>query len=81
MLLDEPTAALGVAETARVEATIKSLKARNLAIFIISHRLDQVLAAGNLLFTGTPAGVGPLGRCDICRVDAEGVGSVATTIC
>ena len=42
VLLDEPTAALGVAETARVEATIQALKARNLAILIISHSLDQV---------------------------------------
>jgi simple sugar transport system ATP-binding protein len=42
VLLDEPTAALGVAETARVEATIEALKARNLAILIVSHSLDQV---------------------------------------
>ena len=42
VLLDEPTAALGVAETVRVEATIQALKARNLAILIISHSLDQV---------------------------------------
>ncbi|MBG1233919.1 ATP-binding cassette domain-containing protein [Aestuariivirga litoralis] len=42
VLLDEPTAALGVAETARVESTIQALKARNLAILIISHSLDQV---------------------------------------
>lgn len=42
VLLDEPTAALGVAETARVEATIEALRARNLAILIISHSLDQV---------------------------------------
>ncbi len=42
VLLDEPTAALGVAETARVEATIEALKARKLAILIISHSLDQV---------------------------------------
>ncbi len=42
VLLDEPTAALGVAETARVEATVSALKARNLAILIISHSLDQV---------------------------------------
>lgn len=34
ILLDEPTAALGVAETARVETIIKSLKERNIAIFI-----------------------------------------------
>ncbi len=42
VLMDEPTAALGVAETARVEAIIKGLRARNLAILIISHSLDQV---------------------------------------
>lgn len=41
VLLDEPTAALGVAETARVEALIEQLKAKDLAILIISHSLDQ----------------------------------------
>ncbi len=43
ILLDEPTAALGVAETARVEDLIASLRQRNLAILMISHSLDQVL--------------------------------------
>ena len=42
VLLDEPTAALGVAETAKVENLILSLKARQIAILIISHSLDQV---------------------------------------
>jgi len=42
ILLDEPTAALGVAETARVEELVLSLKQRNLAILLISHSLDQV---------------------------------------
>jgi ABC-type sugar transport system ATPase subunit len=42
VLMDEPTAALGVAETAKVEAIILGLKARNLPILIISHSLDQV---------------------------------------
>lgn len=42
VLMDEPTAALGVAETAKVEKIIQSLKARNLPILIISHSLDQV---------------------------------------
>ncbi len=42
ILLDEPTAALGVAETAKVEKTIRSLKDKNLAVLIISHSLDQV---------------------------------------
>jgi len=42
ILLDEPTAALGVAETAKVEGTIASLKSRDIGVLIISHSLDQV---------------------------------------
>ena len=42
VLMDEPTAALGVAETAKVEKIIEALKARNVPILIISHSLDQV---------------------------------------
>ncbi|THF56412.1 ATP-binding cassette domain-containing protein [Ollibium composti] len=42
ILLDEPTAALGVAETAKVEEIVLSLKSRNIGVLIISHSLDQV---------------------------------------
>lgn len=42
ILLDEPTAALGVAETAKVEKIVAGLRERNIAILIISHSLDQV---------------------------------------
>lgn len=42
ILMDEPTAALGVAETQAVEAVIRELKARGFSILIISHNLDQV---------------------------------------
>jgi len=42
ILLDEPTAALGVAETSKVEEIISTLKRRNIGILIISHSLDQV---------------------------------------
>jgi ABC-type sugar transport system ATPase subunit len=42
VLMDEPTAALGVAETAKVENIIEALKARNVPILIVSHSLDQV---------------------------------------
>lgn len=38
------------------------------------------LAPGDLIFTGTPAGVGPLARGDVCRVEIDRVGSVTTTI-
>jgi simple sugar transport system ATP-binding protein len=42
ILLDEPTAALGVAETAKVEEIVETLKTRNIGVLIISHSLDQV---------------------------------------
>lgn len=42
VLLDEPTAALGVAETAKVEKTVAALRSRDIGVLIISHSLDQV---------------------------------------
>jgi simple sugar transport system ATP-binding protein len=42
VLMDEPTAALGVQETARVEDIIQRMRARGRAILIVSHSLDQV---------------------------------------
>jgi ABC-type sugar transport system ATPase subunit len=42
IILDEPTAALGVAETARVEGIIKGLKERGVPLIIVSHNLRQV---------------------------------------
>jgi len=42
IFLDEPTAALGVQETARVEEIIRGLKARGVPLIIISHNLRQV---------------------------------------
>jgi ABC-type sugar transport system ATPase subunit len=42
VLMDEPTAALGVTETSKVEDIITGLKSRDLAILMVSHSLDQV---------------------------------------
>lgn len=42
IILDEPTAALGVAETARVEQIIQGLKKQGIPLIIISHNLRQV---------------------------------------
>ena len=43
VIMDEPTAALGVRETAKVEDLIKRMKDQGLAILLISHNFDQVL--------------------------------------
>jgi ABC-type sugar transport system ATPase subunit len=42
VVMDEPTAALGVAETRRVEDLIFRVRDRGRAILIVSHSLDQV---------------------------------------
>ncbi|MGI9155043.1 MAG: ATP-binding cassette domain-containing protein [Marmoricola sp.] len=43
VILDEPTAALGVQETTRVEQLIRSLRERGMTILLISHNFEQVL--------------------------------------
>jgi ABC-type sugar transport system ATPase subunit len=42
ILMDEPTAALGVAETKAVEEVIFKLKRQGMTILVISHNLDQI---------------------------------------
>jgi ABC-type sugar transport system ATPase subunit len=42
ILMDEPTAALGVAETRAVEDVIFELKRQGMSVLIISHNLDQI---------------------------------------
>jgi ABC-type sugar transport system ATPase subunit len=42
VILDEPTAALGVAESAHVNEVIRSLRQRGLGVVLVSHRLDQI---------------------------------------
>lgn len=42
IVMDEPTAALGVAETRAVEEVILSLRKRGLSVLVISHNLDQI---------------------------------------
>lgn len=47
-------------------------------ISIISHSIE--LRPGDLIMTGTPAGVGPLVDGDVCRVEIAGLGSIETPI-
>jgi fructose transport system ATP-binding protein len=42
IIMDEPTAALGVAETAQVENIIRTLKANGEPLILISHNMRQV---------------------------------------
>jgi ABC-type sugar transport system ATPase subunit len=60
VLMDEPTAALGVAETAKVESLIMRLRERGAAVLIVSHNMDQVFRLADrvaVLRRGTQVGV------------------------
>ena len=60
VLLDEPTAALGVPQTAQVLALIKRLRERGLGVVVISHNLADVFEVADRIFVlrlGRPAGI------------------------
>jgi D-xylose transport system ATP-binding protein len=60
VMLDEPTAALGVAQTAEVLALIERLKERGYGVLVISHNLADVFEVADrivVLRLGRNAGV------------------------
>jgi D-xylose transport system ATP-binding protein len=60
VLLDEPTAALGVAQTAEVLNLIRRLREQGLAVVVISHNLADVFAVADVivvLWLGRQVGV------------------------
>jgi len=50
IILDEPTAALGVAQVAQVRRIISELRGRNSAVLLISHNLDDVFATADRIY-------------------------------
>jgi D-xylose transport system ATP-binding protein len=50
VLLDEPTAALGVQQTAQVLQLVKRLRERNLGVVVISHNLADVFEVADRIF-------------------------------
>ncbi|MCU1452325.1 MAG: D-xylose transport ATP-binding protein XylG [Acidimicrobiales bacterium] len=68
LVLDEPTASLGVNETLIVERVLRELRSAGAAILLVSHRLDQVfgladriavLRDGRILTVASPLEVHP----------------------
>ena len=62
VILDEPTAALGVSQTQMVLDLIARLAEENIAVLVISHNLNDVMAVADriaVLYLGTLAAVGP----------------------
>ena len=67
VILDEPTAALGVSQTAQVLELIKTLKSHGLGVLVISHNLSDVFAVADRLATmylGTLVDSGPIANYD-----------------
>jgi fructose transport system ATP-binding protein len=66
IIMDEPTAALGVQETSRVEKIIRSLKEEGRSLILVSHSLRQVFALADRIWVlrrGMLAGVVSKGEC------------------
>ncbi|MGN6301666.1 MAG: ATP-binding cassette domain-containing protein [Angustibacter sp.] len=67
VIMDEPTAALGVAQTAVVLDLIRRLAGRGVAVIVISHNMNDVFDVADriaVLHLGRLVGVRPVGELD-----------------
>jgi ABC-type sugar transport system ATPase subunit len=67
VIMDEPTAALGVSQTALVLDLIKRLASRGIAVLVISHNLTDVFKVADrlaVLYLGRMVSVGPVSDYD-----------------
>ncbi|HVW81430.1 MAG TPA: ATP-binding cassette domain-containing protein [Mycobacteriales bacterium] len=70
VIMDEPTAALGVSQTAMVLNLVKTLSERGVAVLIISHNLVDVFNVADqiaVLYLGHVAGTYPTSELDTQR--------------
>jgi D-xylose transport system ATP-binding protein len=77
VILDEPTAALGVTQTRVVLDLIKRLKSQDIAVIVISHNLNDVQSVADriaVLRLGRLVAVGPASQ-----YDAESIVDLMTT--
>jgi D-xylose transport system permease protein len=69
--LDEPTAALGVAQTGMVLSLIKRLASQGVAVMVVSHNLNDVFAVADrivILHLGRMVAQGPVSEFDPASV-------------
>jgi ABC-type sugar transport system ATPase subunit len=67
VIMDEPTAALGVSQTAQVLNLIKTLAARGIAVLVISHNLNDVFQVADraaVMYLGSLVSAGPIANYD-----------------
>jgi ABC-type sugar transport system ATPase subunit len=68
VIMDEPTAALGVSQTAMVLQLIRTLADRGLAVLVVSHNLNDVFAVADrivVLHLGSLVAAGPASEFDV----------------
>ena len=71
VILDEPTAALGVTQTKVVLDLIESLSGRGIAVLVISHNLTDVMNSADriaVLYLGRMAAVYPVEQLDTASI-------------
>jgi ABC-type sugar transport system ATPase subunit len=67
VIMDEPTAALGVAQTGMVLELIKTLAGRGIAVILVSHNLNDVFEVADriaILYLGRAVAEGPASEFD-----------------
>ena len=67
VILDEPTAALGVAQTRTVLSLIKRLTSQGVAVLVVSHNLNDVFQVADrivILYLGRMVAQGPVSQFD-----------------
>jgi fumarylpyruvate hydrolase len=77
--LPDATLRCSVNGATRQEARLKDMIWTPAAIIAALSRMVS-LSPGDLIFTGTPAGVGPLSRGDTCKVEIDGLQSATVII-
>ena len=68
VIMDEPTAALGVTQTAQVLGLIKTLASRGIAVLVISHNINDVFQVADriaVMYLGTLVSSGPISNYDM----------------
>jgi D-xylose transport system ATP-binding protein len=74
LIMDEPTAALGPAETAQVRELVSQLKAEGIAIFLISHDIHDVFdLADRISVMATGKLVGTVDKESVTKDDVLGM--------
>ena len=71
VIMDEPTAALGVSQTRQVLDLIKRLSSQGVAVLLVSHNLNDVFAVANrvvILYLGQMVAEGPISEFDPAKV-------------